>query len=160
MRPRNTGRARQVVPRSNATYSVTHQAHKRPYPPRAGLALKTRSTVASVATHRTACTRPKTFCTDFIAAWSSQDSVDTCLAALCIGLKGLWASAPQVAVTSDSIVKRLDVIGHVGNSQFSVLVDPLLDSFLFQTSKERLRDGIVPAVPSSAHAGLEAVCST
>jgi len=60
-------------------------------------------------------------------------------------------------VASDAIVEGIDVVGHVGDRQFSVLVDLLLDSFLLQAAEERLGDRIVPAIALPAHARLEMI---
>src|SRR5215469_243389 len=92
--------------------------------------------------------------------WSSQGSVDTLLRALRIGFKGLWADASKVAMASRPIVERVDVIGHVCDRQFTVLVDPLLDPLLLQTRKEGFSHRIVPTISPSAHARLEAIRST
>jgi hypothetical protein len=50
------------------------------------------------------------------------------------------------------IVERLNVVGNVYIGELSVLVDPLLDSFLLQAAEEGFSDRIIPTVPSSAHA--------
>jgi hypothetical protein len=53
----------------------------------------------------------------------------------------------EVAVTSRSIVEGINVIGHIGVRELSVLVDLFLDSFLYQAAEKRLGDGVVPAIP-------------
>src|SRR5262245_45516428 len=65
-----------------------------------------------------------------------------------------------MAVTTRSIVERINVIRDVSDRQLSVLVDLFLDPLLLQTAKERLGDGIVPAIPFAAHARLEAIRTT
>ena len=60
-----------------------------------------------------------------------------------------------MAVSAFSIVEHFDVIEDIGASHFACLVDPFLDPLFLQTAKERLDDGIVPAVAPPAHAGLK-----
>ena len=71
--------------------------------------------------------------------------------------KSLRANAADVAVASGSIVERLDVFGDIFGRSVSIVVDVLLDSLLLQTAEEGLRHRVVPAVPSTAHAGLEMI---
>jgi hypothetical protein len=62
----------------------------------------------------------------------------------------LWFRTPladDVAMASDAIVERVDVVGHICNCQIPVLVDPLLDPLLLQTCKEGFSDCVVPAIP-------------
>ena len=73
------------------------------------------------------------------------------------GLKVLWTHASKIPVTSRPIVERLDVVGNVGGCQISALVDSLLDAFLLQATEERLGNGVVPTITSSAHARFEPV---
>jgi hypothetical protein len=46
---------------------------------------------------------------------------------------------------------------HLGDREFPVLVDLLLDSFLLQAAEEGLGDGIVPAIALPAHTRFEMV---
>lgn len=55
------------------------------------------------------------------------------------------------------IVERFDVVRNVCSGNFSVFVDPLLDSLLLQTAKEGFCDRVVPAVSPPAHAWFETV---
>ena len=71
--------------------------------------------------------------------------------------KSLRANAADVAVAPGSIVERLDVFGDIFGRSVSIVVDVLLDSLLLQTAEEGLRHRVVPAVPSTAHAGLEMI---
>ena len=68
--------------------------------------------------------------------------------------------AAEMTVTSRPIVEALNVIGHVGDRQFSILVDLLLDPFFLQAAEERLGNGIVPAVPFTTHTWLEGMGDT
>ncbi len=63
-----------------------------------------------------------------------------------------------MAVTSGSIVEHLDVFEDVCLGEIACSVDLLPDSLLFQAAEERLRNRVVPTVPSAAHAGVELVC--
>src|SRR5471030_2712730 len=54
-----------------------------------------------------------------------------------------------------SIVERLDVVGHLGDRQLSVLVNLFLDPLFFQTAEERFGHGMVPAVVLPAHTRLK-----
>ena len=62
-----------------------------------------------------------------------------------------------MTVAARSIVEGIDVVGHVGDRQLSVLVDLFLDPLFLQAAEERLGDGIVPAVAFPAHTRLEAI---
>jgi hypothetical protein len=77
-----------------------------------------------------------------VARWSSQDLVETQSALFMCGLELLWAHAAEMTVPTGSIVEAIDVIGHVAERQHSVLVDLLLDLFLFEAAEEGLSDGI------------------
>ena len=59
-----------------------------------------------------------------------------------------------------SIVEHLDVVEQVRPGFGSCSVDFPSNPFLLQAAEERLRDGIVMAVASSAHAGREPVRPT
>jgi len=61
-----------------------------------------------------------------------------------------------MAMTSGSIVERLDVFGHFSARELSALVDPLLDAVFLQAREEGLSDRVVPAVATAAHVRLEA----
>jgi hypothetical protein len=63
-------------------------------------------------------------------------------------------------MTTRSIVKRVDVITDIGERQFTILVDLLLDALFLQAAEEGLRDGIVPTVALATHARLEPIGST
>lgn len=58
-------------------------------------------------------------------------------------------------MTSGAIVERLDVVGHVRDREFAVLVDLFFDSLLLQAAEERLGDGVVPAIALPAHTRFE-----
>jgi hypothetical protein len=62
-------------------------------------------------------------------------------------LELLWTDTAEVTVAARSIVEAIDVVGQGDLRQFSVLVNQFLDPLLFRTAKERLGDGMVPAVP-------------
>jgi hypothetical protein len=79
--------------------------------------------------------------------WSSQDLVETLPAGFMSRFELLGTQPSEMAVTSRSIVERIDVVSHIGNGELSVLVDLLLDAFLLQTAEKGLGDGIVPAMP-------------
>jgi len=49
----------------------------------------------------------------------------------------LWTDTAQMTVTARSIVKGIDVVGHLGSRQLSVLVDLLLEPLLLQTAEEQ-----------------------
>lgn len=89
--------------------------------------------------------------------WSSQDLVETRFTLSRHRLEGLWADASQMAMPSSPIVEGIDVIRDVCDRQLAILVDMLLDLFLLQTAEEGLGDGVIPAVPSPAHAGDQTV---
>ena len=55
-------------------------------------------------------------------------------------------------VSSRSIVEALDVVGDVIGRLLARVVDAFLDALFLQAGEEGLRDGIVPAVASAAHA--------
>ena len=93
------------------------------------------------------------------AYWSTQDSVDTLLRALCIGLEGLRADAAEVKMAPCGIVERVDVVGQVRQGELPVLVDALPDPLLLQACKERFSNRIVPAVSSPAHARFQVISS-
>ena len=63
-----------------------------------------------------------------------------------------------MAVAPGSIVEHLDVFEDVCLGEIACSVDLLPDSLLFQAAEERLRNRVVPTVPSAAHAGVELVC--
>src|SRR5688572_32764797 len=65
-----------------------------------------------------------------------------------------------MAMTSSSIVEHLDVVEDIGLRQISRSIDPFSNALFLQTTKERLRDRVVPAVPSSTHARFEVVRTT
>ena len=88
------------------------------------------------------------------ANWSSQDSVDTVPTPPKLCFKSLRNNAADVAVAPGSIVERLDVFGDIFGRSVSIVVDVLLDSFLLQTAEEGFRHRVVPAIPSTTHAGL------
>ena len=72
----------------------------------------------------------------------------------------LGTHAAEMTVAAGSIVERIDVVGHVGQRERSVLVDLFLDAFLLQAAEEGLGDGVVPAVALAAHARLEVIGAT
>jgi len=89
--------------------------------------------------------------------WSYQASVDTVATPPGGDLKLIRADSAKMAVTTDSIVKGFDVVIDVFVRKIAVLIDVLLDPFLFQASEERFGDSIVPAVPFATHARFELV---
>jgi len=70
-------------------------------------------------------------------------------------LELLWIESSEMAMSSAAIVEGLDVIGHIGDRQFAILVDPLLDPFFLQAAEERFGNGVIPAIALAAHARLE-----
>ena len=67
------------------------------------------------------------------ANWSSQDLVETLSAHFMSRFELLGANPTDVAMTSGAIVERLDVVGHVSDREFTVLVDLFLDSLFLQS---------------------------
>ena len=92
--------------------------------------------------------------------WSSQDSVETLSVRLVSRFELLGTQPAEMTVAPRSIVEGIDVVGHVGDRQLSVLVDLFLDPLFLQAAEEGLGDGIVPAVVLSAHTRLEAIRAT
>ena len=68
--------------------------------------------------------------------------------------KSLRANAAYVAVAPGSIVERLDVFSDIFGRSVSIVVDVLLDSFFLQTAEGGFRHRVIPAIPSTTHAGL------
>ncbi len=66
--------------------------------------------------------------------------------------KASGLTPPNVAVTSSSIIERLDVIKDIGSCQVSGFIYALLDTLLFQAAEERFGNGVIPAVTTTAHA--------
>ncbi len=62
-----------------------------------------------------------------------------------------------MAMASRSIVGNLNVLEDVYLGEFACSVDLFPDSRLLQPAEERPRNRIVPAIPSTAHAGIERV---
>ena len=62
-----------------------------------------------------------------------------------------------MAVPAGTIVEHLDVIEYICTGHVKCFIDSSLDAFLLQAAEEGLSDCIVPAVASSAHAGLQVV---
>ena len=71
-------------------------------------------------------------------------------------LELFWTHAAHVAVAACPVVELLDVLSNIDDSDRAVRVNALLDTLFLQAAEERLRHGVVPTVPSSAHAGLKA----
>ena len=69
----------------------------------------------------------------------------------------LGADPSEMAMTPGAIVERIDVVSHVRDREFAVLVDLFLDPLLLETAEERLGDDIVPAVPFAAHTRLQVI---
>ena len=63
-------------------------------------------------------------------------------------------------VPSRPIVEALDVVGDAIGRLLARVVDAFLDALFFQAREEGLRNGVVPAVASAAHARCEAVGSS
>jgi len=61
------------------------------------------------------------------------------------------------SMTTCTIIERLDIVEHIGSRQITGFVNSFLDAFLFQAAKERFSNGIIPAVPTTAHAGFKVV---
>jgi hypothetical protein len=72
-------------------------------------------------------------------------------------LEGHGTDAAKVAVAPFPIVKDLDVIEQIAPCLSTRSIDVPSNTFLLETAEERLRDGIVPAVASPAHARDELV---
>jgi len=53
--------------------------------------------------------------------WSSQDLVDTLSPPIVSRFKLLWTDTAEMTVAGRSIVEAINVFGHVGLRQFSVL---------------------------------------
>ena len=53
------------------------------------------------------------------------------------------------------IVEHLDEIEDFGARRVAGLLDPLFDAFFVEAAEEGLDDGIIPAVATSAHAGVK-----
>ena len=87
--------------------------------------------------------------------WSSQDLVEAAPLWPMSCFELLGTEPTEMAMTACSIVERVDVVGHVGDRQFSILVDLFLDPLLFQTAEERFGDGFVPTVALPAHTRLK-----
>jgi tetratricopeptide (TPR) repeat protein len=71
-----------------------------------------------------------------LALWSSQDSVETRSARLVSRFELLGAQPAEMTVAPRSIVEGIDVVGHVGDRQLSVLVDLFLDPLFLQAAEE------------------------
>ena len=63
-----------------------------------------------------------------------------------------------MAVATDAIVEHVNVIGDLGRGDISSLVDSFLDPFLLQTAEEGFCHGVIPAVSTPAHTGLQMMC--
>lgn len=60
-----------------------------------------------------------------------------------------------MAITVISIVSDLDVVKVIRPCQIARLVDAFLDALFLQAAEEAFGHGIVPAIATSAHAGLQ-----
>lgn len=60
-----------------------------------------------------------------------------------------------MAVTAIPIVKDLDVVKDIRPCQIASLVDAFLDTLLLQAAEEGFGHRVVPAIATSAHAGLQ-----
>ena len=60
-----------------------------------------------------------------------------------------------MAVSTGAIVEHLDVIVDLGIGNITSLVDSLLDPLLLQAAKKGFGYGVIPAIATSAHAGLQ-----
>jgi hypothetical protein len=67
--------------------------------------------------------------------WSSHDSVEALPTGSMSRFEWLGAEPSEVAVTSHSIVEGIDVVGHIGGRERSVLVDLFLDGAFFRLLK-------------------------
>ena len=63
--------------------------------------------------------------------------------------------AAQMAVTAIPIVKDFDVVKDIRPRQIARLVDAFLDALFLQAAEEGFGHGVVPAIATSAHAGLQ-----
>ncbi len=63
-------------------------------------------------------------------------------------------------MTSDPVIKHLDVVEHIRLGQVTGFVDPFADPFFFQAAEEGFRHRIIPAIASSTHAGIQVVGQT
>ena len=93
-----------------------------------------------------------------LSDWTSQDFTDTSLSISRHGFKCLRTDPAEMAVSPDAIIEDLDVLGDIGHRHRSSSVDALLDPLLPQAAEKGFSHGVVPAVPSSTHAGFEVVC--
>ena len=73
---------------------------------------------------------------ELVGPWSSQDSVDTRSPHFVSLFELFGAQASKMTVPAGSIVERHDVVGHIGQSEVTALVDLLLDPFLLQAAEE------------------------
>ena len=73
--------------------------------------------------------------------------------------KGFGTDAADVAMTTGSIVEDLGVVEDIGTGEIAGLIEAFADTFLLQTAEEGLHHGIVPAITTPAHAGLQIVLS-
>ena len=71
-----------------------------------------------------------------------------------LGLIPIMALADQMTVASSRIVKRLDVVRDVGDSELPRLVNRPPYPCLLQTTEEGQYGSIVPAIAFAAHAWL------
>ena len=76
---------------------------------------------------------------------------------LCLALVGCGAALPQVGVPSLRVVEELDVLGNGLVGGFPSQPGPAVDELRLQGPEEALHDRVVPAVPSTAHAALDAL---
>ncbi len=62
-----------------------------------------------------------------------------------------------MAVASGSIVEHFDIVEDVCSRERACSVDFSSDPLLLEAAEERFGDRIIPAVPATAHAGIELV---
>ena len=55
-------------------------------------------------------------------------------------------------MTPSPVVEHLDVVKDIGPCHIPGFVDAFADALFFQAAEERIHDGIVPTITSSAHA--------
>lgn len=60
-----------------------------------------------------------------------------------------------MAVPTSAIIEQFDVIIDLGGGYLASRVDALLDPLLVQATKERFGHCVIPAIATSAHAGLQ-----
>ena len=87
--------------------------------------------------------------------WTSQAFADTSVSPIRHGFKGLRTDPAQMAVATGTIIEHVDVIRYLGFGDLTSRVDALLDPLLLQAAKKGFGHRVIPAIATSAHAGLQ-----